>query len=172
MKQFVITIPNPVRGKGARGFNRKPKRGEPTFSIFHCYAQSEKRARELTAKYFDMRKVPDGTKFVEIVSDPRVKKESFVDMRANEQPIATTQTLLLQAPTPKKFELVVTNRAVQQDTHVYEIEATTEDEAREIYNQYIESGVGALNLTDSYSYYTDQEEPRVSVAELITHEQA
>jgi uncharacterized protein with PIN domain len=167
MKQFVITIPNPVRGKGARGFDRKPKRGEPTFSIFHCYAQSEKRARELTAGYFSMRKVPDGTKFVEIVSDPRVKQESFADMRLMAAPIVIP--MQEEAPARKKFELVVVQRAVQQDTAVYEVEATTEEEARELYANFISTGeMNNINLTDTYSYYCDHETPQISVAELIT----
>jgi hypothetical protein len=167
MKQFVITIPNPVRGKGARGFDRKPKRGEPTFSIFHCYAQSEKRARELTAQYFDMRKVPDGTKFVEIVQDPRVKQESFADMRMMAAPIAIP--MQEEAPAKKKFELVVVQRAVQQDTAVYEIEAATEEEAREVYANFVSAGTtDNILLTDTYSYYCDHETPQVSVSELIT----
>ena len=168
MKQFVITIPNPVRGKGARGFDRKPKRGEPTFSIFHCFAQSEKRARELTAGYFSMRKVPDGTKFVEIVSDPRVKQESFVDMRLMSAPIALP--VVGEAPALKKFELVVVQRAVQQDTAVYEIEAATEEEAREVYTMFTSTGniTDNISLTDTYSYYCDHETPQISVAELIT----
>jgi hypothetical protein len=77
MKQFVITIPNPIQGKGAKGFDRQPKEGEATFSIFHCYADSEKRAREITANIFDMLKVPDGTKLIEIDPDPRVNSEMF-----------------------------------------------------------------------------------------------
>jgi len=80
MKQFVITIPNPIRGKGAKGFDRRPQEGEPTFSVFHCYADNEKRAREITASSLDMRKVPDGTKLVEIASDPRVNSESFTSV--------------------------------------------------------------------------------------------
>lgn len=167
MKQFVITIPNPVRGKGARGFDRKPKRGEPTFSIFHCYARSEKRARELTARHFDMRKVPDGTRFVEIVSDPRIVNESFVDMRTS---MPVHPLIIESAPVEnKRFEVTVVNRAVQQDTHVYEIQAATEEEALEKYKHYIEHGIDeSLELSDSYSYHTDREEPKISVAELIT----
>lgn len=170
MKQFVITIPNPIRGKGARGFDRRPKRGEPTFSIFHCYAKNEKRARELTARYLEMLRVPDGTKLVEIVNDPRVKREKFIDLQAATQ--ATTSAVVVAEPKVKTFELVNTSRSVQQDTHVYEIDATTEEEAREIYNNFIERGAtDNIRLTDSYSYYTDQEVPVVTISELITDEQ-
>ena len=170
MKQFVITIPNPIRGKGARGFDRRPKRGEATFSIFHCYAKTEKRAREITAKYLEMRKVPDGTRLVEIVNDPRVKREKFIDLQAAAAP--TTTAVAIAAPKVKTFELVNTSRSVQQDTHVYEIDAVTEEEAREIYNNFIERGATEnIRLTDSYSYYTDQEVPVVTISELITDEQ-
>lgn len=169
MKQFVITIPNPIRGKGARGFDRRPKRGEPTFSIFHCYAKNEKRARELTARYLEMLRVPDGTRLVEIVNDPRVKREKFIDLQAMAAP---TTAMAVAAPQTKTFELVNTSRSVQQDTHVYEIDAATEEEAREIYSNFIEHGATEnIRLTDSYSYYTDQEVPVVTVSELITDEQ-
>jgi hypothetical protein len=104
---------------------------------------------------------------VEIVSDPRVKQESFVDMRLMSAPISLP--VGDEAPALKKFELVVVQRAVQQDTAVYEIEAATEEEAREVYANFVSAGTtDNILLTDTYSYYCDHETPQISVAELIT----
>jgi hypothetical protein len=134
MKQFVINIPNPIQGKGAKGFNRKPKRGQPTFSTFICYAENDKRARELTASHFGLRKIPDGTRLTEVASDPRMKKELFIDMSAStpEESVATQEAL----PVIQTYEVVAKQRISFVETLTIVVEATSEEEAANTLRKY------------------------------------
>ncbi len=134
MKQYVINIPNLVQGKGAKGFNRKPKRGQPTFSTFICYAENDKRARELTANHFGLRKIPDGTKLTEVASDPRMKKELFIDMSASTpvESVAIQETL----PLTQTYEIVAKQRISFVETLTIVVEATSEEEAAKTLRMY------------------------------------
>jgi hypothetical protein len=164
MKQFVITIPNPIRGKGAKGFDRRPQEGEPTFSVFHCYADNEKRAREITASSLDMRKVPDGTKLVEIAYDPRVKNESFTSVIFQGEEKKEPMQHPVPASSIKRYE-------VTSDT---EIRYTM----RRVYNVYAQSAQEAVDLAktswiaplDEYAINEHEDKPDFMVSEIISDE--
>lgn len=163
MKQFVINIPNPIQGKGAKGFNRKPKRGQPTFSTFICYAENDKRARELTAGHFGLRKIPDGTRLTEVASDPRMKKEMFIDMSAATavESVATQEVL----PIVQTYEIVAKQRISFVETMTMVVEATSEEEAAKTLRKY-QSGeipANAVSITDATRSDVDIENEQVFI---------
>jgi len=166
MKQYVINIPNPIQGKGARGFNRKPKRGEPTFSTFICYAENDKRARELTAGHFGMRKVPDGTTLTQVASDPRMKRELFIDMYAATpiESIATQEVL----PLIHTYEVVAKQRISFVESLTMVVEATSEEEAAKTLRSYQagEIPANAVSISDVSRSDVDIDNEEISILEI------
>lgn len=159
MKQFVITIPNPVQGKGARGFDRQPKEGEPTFSIFHCYADSEKRAREITANIFDMHKVPDGTKLVEIDPDPRVNSEMFTTVISEKSREQQSANVI------KTYEVLCETQHTYINRAVFNVYAHNAQEAIDVAKS------GYFKPLDEYAIDESEGEPTFSASVLISDEQ-
>lgn len=80
MKHFIVTIPNPIKGSGARGLDRTLSDGMPAYSIYLCTAGNERRGREMISEHLMMRNTPDGATFNEVVDDRNVRTETLYDM--------------------------------------------------------------------------------------------
>jgi hypothetical protein len=80
MKQFIVTIPNPMTGNGARGLNRVAPAGEPSVSTFAVYAPDESLGLRLMRQALDVRSLPDGTRCALVADEPRVTTLQVVNL--------------------------------------------------------------------------------------------
>jgi len=81
MKQFIITIPNPLSGEGSRGVeNRVAPQGETSVTTLMAYAESEASVRKLVRTEFATGHVPDGTEVLYVTDEPRVKGEMLFNI--------------------------------------------------------------------------------------------
>lgn len=80
MKQFIVTIPNPMTGNGARGLNRVAPAGEPSVSTFVVFAPDDTGALRIMRSAIDVRALPDGTRLSFVADEPRVTSLQVVNL--------------------------------------------------------------------------------------------
>lgn len=80
MQQFIITSPNPYKGEGSKGLDRVAPEGEPTVNTWVAYANTEPGAKRLLCESLGMQWSPDGTSVTWVANEPRVTKETIINM--------------------------------------------------------------------------------------------